>query len=101
MLARISRRLIKVHQYYTWQLLHEKKRKNTSNIDSNYYYQEFFIPTIAHLSNLTMTTYDHSNMDVGISKLSEDRIRQSLAKGKQIFHPVKHDSRLLTNSTQY
>ncbi|CAF2620555.1 unnamed protein product [Rotaria sp. Silwood2] len=101
MLSRVSRRIIKAHQYYSLQLLNEKKRKNANKIDDNYYYQEFFIPTAANMFNLTMLMYNDSNMDVHVSALSEDNIRVSLAKGKKIFHAVKHDSQLLINATQY
>ncbi|CAF1472411.1 unnamed protein product [Rotaria sordida] len=101
MLSRVSRRLINAHQYYTLQLLNETKQKNASQIDRNYYYQEFFIPTSAQMFNLTMLMYNRSNMDVGISPLNEDQIHKSLAKGNQIFHPVKHDSQLLINATRY
>jgi len=101
MLSRVSRRLIKAHQYYIQKLFYVKKQLNSSKIDSNYYYQEFFTPTVGHMFNLTMLIYDHSNMDVHVFKLSEDNIRKSLANGKQIFHPVKHDSQLLINATYY
>ncbi|CAF2973038.1 unnamed protein product [Rotaria sp. Silwood2] len=79
----------------------KKKRKNANEIDDNYYYLEFFIPTAANMFNLIMLMYNDSNMDVHISALSEDNIRHSLADGKQIFHAVKHDSQLLVNATQY
>ncbi len=101
MLSRVSRRLIHAHQYYIRQLLNETKQNNSIRIDSNYYFQEFFIPTVGRMFNLTMLIYDHSNMDVHVFKLSEDNIRKSLANGKQIFHPVKHDSQLLINATYY
>lgn len=100
MLSRVSRRLINAHQYYTRQLFYERKKNNTNKFDNNYYYQEFFTPTVAKMFNLTMVIYDHSNMDVHVSNLNEDNIRRSLANGKQIFHPVKHDSQLLINATQ-
>jgi hypothetical protein len=101
MLSRVSRRLITVHEYYTLQLLNEKQRNSSNKIDRNYYFQEFFIPTVAHMFNLTRVIYDHSNMDVHISALSEEDIRKSLADGKRIFHAVKHDSQLLINATLY
>ncbi|CAF1089002.1 unnamed protein product [Rotaria sp. Silwood1] len=101
MLSRVSRRLIKAHQYYTLQLLNETKQNNASKIDSNYYYQEFFIPTVANMFNLKMLIYDHSLMEVHVSSLTENDIRTLLAKGKHIFHAVKHDSQLLINATQY
>jgi len=66
----------------------------------NYYFQEFLIPTVAHMFNLTMVIYDHSNMDVYFGALTEDKIREALANCKQIFHAVKHDSQLLINATQ-
>ncbi len=99
MLSRVSRRLIQAHQYYIHQLWEERKQNLSIKIDNNYYYQEFFTPTVAHMFNLTMMIYDHSNMDVHVMRLSEDRIGKSLANGKQIFHPVKHDSQLLINAT--
>jgi hypothetical protein len=100
MLSRVSRRLINAHEYYVRQLFNERKNLNSSQFDNKYYYQEFFIPTVAHMFNLTMVIYDHSNMEVFCTPLSEDQIRESLAKGKQIFHAVKHDSPLLINATQ-
>lgn len=100
MLCRVSNRLVQAHQYYTLQLLRAKQQNLSLMIDSNYYYQEFFIPTVAHMFNLRMEIYNHSNMDVHVSQLSEDNIRNSLRNGKQIFHPVKHDSQLLINATQ-
>ncbi|CAF1487987.1 unnamed protein product [Rotaria sordida] len=99
MLSRISRRLINAHQYYTRQLLHITKKLNASNIDSNYYYQEFVIPTVAHVFNLSMGIYDSSKLDIDVIVLDEGNIRQSLTDGRQIFHPVKHDSLLLVNAT--
>jgi hypothetical protein len=101
MLSRVSRRLIKAHEYYTLQLLNEKQRNKSNVIDENYYFQEFFIPTVGHMFNLTLRIYNYSNMEVYFSPLSEDDIRNSLANGKQIFHAVKHDSQLLMNGTQY
>jgi hypothetical protein len=101
MLSRVSRRLINAHHYYIRQLFNERKQNNSTKIDNNYYFQEFFTPTVAHMFNLTMVIYDHSNMDVHVIALSEDNIRRSLANGKRIFHPVKHDSQLLNNATQY
>jgi hypothetical protein len=100
MLSRVSRRLINAHEYYVRQLFNERKTLNSSQFDNNYYFQEFLIPTVAHMFNLTMVIYDHSNMEVFCTPLSEDQIRESLAKGKQIFHAVKHDSPLLINATQ-
>jgi hypothetical protein len=100
MLSRVSRRLINAHEYYVRQLFNERKNLNSSQFDNNYYFQEFLIPTVAHMFNLTMLIYDHSNMEVFFTALSEDQIRESLAKGKQIFHAVKHDSQLLINATQ-
>ncbi len=101
MLLRVSRRLIKTHKYYILQLLHEKERDETNKIDENYYFQEFFIPTVGHMFNLTIFSYDHSNMDVYITALTEEDISKSLVNGKEIFHPVKHNSRLLINATRY
>jgi hypothetical protein len=101
MLSRVSRRLIDAHQYYIRQLFNERQKNSSNKIDNNYYFQEFFTPTIAHMVNLTMLIYDHSNMDVHVSQLKEDDIRKSLANGKRIFHPVKHDSQLLINATKY
>jgi hypothetical protein len=101
MLSRVSRRLIQAHQYYARQLFDERQKNSSNKIDNNYYFQEFFTPTIAHMFNLTIIIYNHSNMDVHVSRLSEDNIRKSLANGKQIFHPVKHDSQLLINATSY
>ncbi len=100
MLSRVSRRLINAHEYYVRQLFNERKNLNSSQFDNNYYFQEFLIPTVAHMFNLTMVIYDHSNMEVFFTALNEDQIRESLAKGKQIFHAVKHDSPLLINATQ-
>jgi hypothetical protein len=102
MLSRVSRRLIKAHEYYVRKLFDERKtlNLNVTVFDNNYYFQEFLIPTVAHMFNLTMVIYDHSNMEVFFTALSEDQIRESLAKGKQIFHAVKHDSPLLINATQ-
>ncbi len=99
MLSRVSRRLIQAHQYYIHQLWEKRKENSSIKIEGNYYFQEFFIPTVARLFNLTTIAYDHSNMDVHVFRLSEDNIRKSLADGKQIFHPVKHDSELLSNAT--
>jgi len=99
MLSRVSRRLIQAHQYYIHQLWEERKQNLSIKIDNNYYFQEFFTPTVAHMFNLTMMIYDHSNMDIHVIGLSEDQIGKSLANGKQIFHPVKHDSQLLINAT--
>jgi hypothetical protein len=99
MLSRVSRRLIQAHQYYIHQLWEKRKENSSIQIDGNYYFQEFFIPTAAQLFNLTTIAYDHSNMDVYVFQLSEDDIRKSLADGKRIFHPVKHDSELLSNAT--
>ena len=99
MISRISRRLINAHQYYIRQLFNERKTLNSSQFDDSYYYQEFFIPTVAQMFNLTMNMYDHSNMDVYSNILTEDNIRDSLAKNIQIFHAVKHDSPLLINAT--
>jgi len=100
MLSRVSRRLINAHEYYVRQLFNERKTLNSSQFDNNYYFQEFLIPTVAHMFNLTMVIYDYSNMEVFFTALNEDQIRESLAKGKQIFHAVKHDSQLLINATQ-
>lgn len=99
MLCRVSYRLVQAHQYYTLELLRAKQQNLSLVIDNNYYYQEFFIPTAAHMSNLRMKIYDHSNMNVHVFRLSEDNIRNSLENGKQIFHSVKHDSLLLINAT--
>ncbi|CAF0850622.1 unnamed protein product [Adineta steineri] len=99
MLSRVSRRLINAHQYYVQQLLSERKKLNLTQFDNNYYYQEFLIPTVGHMFNLTMLIYDHSKMDVFFLALTENNIRDSLANGKRIFHAVKHDSPLLINAT--
>jgi hypothetical protein len=99
MLSRVSSRLVQAHQYYIHQLWEKRKENSSIQIDNNYYFQEFFTPTVAHLFNLTMIIYDHSNMDVHVFPLSEDGIRRSLANGRHIFHPVKHDSQLLSNAT--
>ena len=66
-------------------------------IFKNFLYQLF----VGHMFNLTMFSYDHSNMNVHISALTEEDINKSLANGKEIFHPVKHNSRLLINATRY
>lgn len=100
MLCRVSRRLVQAHQYYTMELFRAKQQNISLSIDDNYYFQEFFIPTVAHMFNLTMEIYDHTKMDVHVSQLNEDNIRKSLQNGKEIFHPVKHDSQLLINATQ-
>ena len=100
MLSRISRRLIQAHQYYTIELRRVKQQNHSLSIDDNYYYQEFFIPTVARMFNLTMEMYNHSNMDVHVFQLGEDHIRKSLKNGNEIFHPVKHDSQWLINATQ-
>jgi hypothetical protein len=102
MLSRVSRRLIKAHEYYVRKLFDERKtlNLNVTVFDNNYYFQEFLIPTAAHMFNLTMAVYDHSNMDVFVIALTEDKIREALANGKRIFHAVKHDSPLLINATQ-
>jgi hypothetical protein len=100
MLSRVSRRLINAHESYVRQLFNERKKLNSSQFDNNYYFQEFLIPTAAHMFNLTMAVYDHSNMDVFVIALTEDKIREALANGKRIFHAVKHDSPLLINATQ-
>ncbi len=99
MLSRVSSRLVQAHQYYIHQLWEKRKENSSIQIDNNYYFQEFFTPTVAHLFNLTMIIYNHSNMDVHVSQLSEDDIRRSIANGRHIFHPVKHDSQLLSNAT--
>jgi hypothetical protein len=99
MLSRVSRRLIDAHRYYALQLLDEIKQNPSQSIESNVYYQEFFIPTVAHMFNLSMLIYNHSNMDVHVDSLDEAHIRQAMNNGKQIFHAVKHDSLLLINAT--
>ncbi|CAF0952286.1 unnamed protein product [Adineta steineri] len=99
MLSRVSRRLINAHQYYVQQLLSERKKPNVTQFDNDYYYQEFLIPTVGHMFNLTMLIYDYSKMDVYVYRLSENNIRNSLEDGKHIFHSVKHDSPLLINAT--
>ncbi|UJR26660.1 hypothetical protein I4U23_007977 [Adineta vaga] len=98
MLSRISHRLINAHKYYIEQLYNERQYIIESQFDDNYYYQEFLIPTVAHMFNLTMLMYDSSNMNVFFTSLSEDDIRQSLKDGKKIFHAVKHNSSLLINT---
>jgi hypothetical protein len=100
MLSRVSRRLVQAHQYYIKQLWQIRKENSSIRIEDNYYYQEFFTPTVAHMFNLTMIIYDHSKMDVHVFQLSEDNIRKSLTNGKYIFHPVKHDSQLLMNGSK-
>ncbi len=101
MLSLVSRRLIQAHQYYIHQLWEKRKGNSSIQIEGNYFFQEFFIPTAAaaQLFNLTTIAYDLSNLDVHVFPLSEDDIQKSLADGKQIFHPVKHDSELLSNAT--
>lgn len=99
MISRVSRRLIEAHQYYTLQLLDEIKQDPSQSIEGNVYYQEFFIPTVAHMFNLSMHIYDHSNMAVHFRALNEAAIAQAMKSGKQIFHAVKHDSLLLINAT--
>ncbi|CAF0984538.1 unnamed protein product [Adineta steineri] len=99
MISRVSRRLINAHQYYVRKLFSEQKKLNLTQFDNNYYHQEFLIPTVGHMFNLTMLIYDHSKMDVFFLALTENDIRESLAFGKRIFHPVKHDSPLLINAT--
>ena len=100
MLCRVSHRLIESHQHYTLALLNEIKRNNSLQSDGNLYFQEFFIPTVAHVSHLSMIIYDHSQMDVHVSRLSEDNIKTSWSQGKRIFHPVKHNSSFLFEQRQ-
>lgn len=100
MLSRVSRRLIKAHQYYIEQMFNERKNLSDNQFDQNYYFQEFLIPTVGHMFNLTMLIYDSSNMEVSFTPLSEDDVARSLKNGKQIFHAVKHQSPLLVNATE-
>ena len=52
MLSRVSRRLINAHQYYIRLLFNERQKNSSYKVESNYYFQEFFIPTVAHMFNL-------------------------------------------------
>jgi hypothetical protein len=94
-IARVSRRLIKAHQYYSGELFNMSKR---IRIEGKYYYQEFFIPTVARLQSLTVATYDYTDMNISSNAMSEDDLRCSIARGTRIFHAVKHDSRVLTTA---
>ena len=100
MFARISHRLINAHRYYIEQLYNERKTISDRQFDNNYYYQEFLIPTVSRMFNLTMQVYDTSNMEVDIGSIKENQIRGLIESGKQIFHAVKHDSKLLINTTE-
>lgn len=95
MLVRVSRQLIKAHQKLTVALFDEIQRDQTLKFDKNFYFQEFFIPTVAHINHLSMVIYDNSKLDVHVSPLSEEDIRKSWQKGNRLFHPVKHQSDFL------
>lgn len=100
MLCRVSGRLIEAHRSYTLALLQEIERNTSLQADGNLYFQEFFIPTVAHLHHLSMVIYDHSNMDVHVLPLTEEAIRASWHSGKRLFHPVKHQSEFLVRQRQ-
>lgn len=98
-ISRISKRLINAHHHYVRELFREKKRNSSLKIDKNYYYQEFLIPTAAHMFDLKMATYDRSNTFLSAHNLNESEILELLTKGVKIFHAVKHNSQLLINAT--
>ena len=95
MLLRVSRRLIRAHQNLTLALLDEQRRNSSLKSDRNLYFQEFFIPTAAHINQLSMKMYDNSKLDVHVVPLSEEAIKESWQQGKRLFHPVKHESEFL------
>lgn len=96
MFSRVSRRLIEAHRYYTMKL---SLYNQSVNFDKSFYYQEFFIPTVAKMFNLSAAIYNTSTAIINILPLSENDIRRWLNEGKRIFHPVKHRSEVLFNET--
>ena len=101
MLCRVSHRLVRAHKRCLIDSLNEWKEDTSVPFDDGYQYQEFLISTCAHIYDLKMAIYDQSNIVLGLFALKEDFINQSLSKGIQIFHPVKHDSKILSNATVY
>jgi hypothetical protein len=90
-LVRWSRRLL-LHHYQYMQLMHENRLGYA--IDSSFRFQEFLLPTIANMENLSIALYNekYQSTHIDLGNHNDKDILTLLQSGKHIIYPIKYES---------